>query len=66
MDKEAQEKIRQEKRELDEKRLKLANFITSDDFNLLETQDKTLLERQAEAMNDYAGVLGGRIARFKD
>lgn len=58
------ERVRQEKRELDEKRTKLATFMAAGGFGNLPDIERQCLYNQAEAMNRYSQVLAYRIARF--
>ena len=58
-------RVMQEKTDLDEKRIKLRAFIEDrPKFFTLDVVDRTLLESQLHAMNDYSAILGQRIARF--
>ena len=61
-----EERVVTEKNELDDKLVKLQDFIeTNKIFQLLPKEDKELLERQEVHMSDYSQVLSERIARFK-
>ena len=54
-----------EKKELDEKALKLSNFIgLSDEFDKLDAKCKELLREQNDIMWQYSEILGLRIAEF--
>jgi len=54
-----------EKKELDEKALKLSNFIgLSDEFDKLDAKRKELLREQNDIMWQYSEILGLRIAEF--
>jgi hypothetical protein len=60
-----QERVKQEKKELDEKREKLDAFIDGDVFETLDCIDQQLLVVQADAMTTYSSVLAQRIRNFK-
>lgn len=62
---EYQERVMQEKKELDEKIEKL-NAFTNDPnkFNDLPSEDRVSLTKQEEVMMEYSKILGERIARF--
>lgn len=53
-----------EKAELDDRRAKLAAFIGSMDWALIDPVDRLLLHEQARFMEDLSFILGKRIARF--
>lgn len=59
-----QERVIQEKAELDIKREKLDRFINSNDFDTLPYVSQSLLVVQADAMTLYSGVLAQRIQNF--
>jgi hypothetical protein len=59
-----QERVIQEKAELDMKREALDAFINSDTFDGLTYLDQSLLVVQADAMMLYSGVLTQRIHQF--
>lgn len=60
-----QEKVLQEKRELDEKITKLQAFINGDAFPLLNSAEKDRMQGQLWAMRVYSFILGQRIVNFK-
>lgn len=60
-----QVRVVEEKAVLDEKLAKLVEFLETPTFNVLEFEDRCLLEIQYSAMNQYSHVLGRRINRFK-
>lgn len=63
-----QERVIQEKADLEEKLDKLNQFIILDksgQYAKLDLEDKMHLNRQASIMRDYIYVLTQRIARFK-
>ena len=60
-----QERVIEEKAELDVKREALDAFIDSDTFDTLPHIDQQLLVVQADAMTTYSGVLAQRIQNFK-
>jgi len=60
-----QQRVVDEKTELDEKLQKLNVFIlTSPLFAQLQDEEKERLQRQFSIMRDYTSVLGERIAAF--
>lgn len=60
-----EQRVMQEKTELDAKRLALRNFIEdTPKFYALDVIDRELLVNQLAAMNAYTAALGQRIARF--
>lgn len=60
-----QQRVIDEKKELDEKLKKLLVFISGEEFRKLPWQEATLLKQQALAMGKYASILEERIANFK-
>lgn len=59
------ERLIDEKRELDEKLIKLVQFIaTSPIFSKLNSTDQNLMRDQRDAMQSYSEALEARIARF--
>lgn len=60
-----QQRVVDEKSELDEKLEKLASFIQENPiFEKLEEEDKDLLLLQQSSMAEYSVILSKRIARF--
>lgn len=59
-----QQRVINEKRELDEKLSKLTAFIETNAFNSLDKEDQMLLERQMIVMQNYISILEKRILRF--
>ena len=59
-----QQRVVDEKAELDDRRAKLANFYSSPVFHGLSESEQSLLLRQGVAMRTYAEILGERIAGF--
>lgn len=59
-----QERVIQEKLELDERRAKLLAFIFSTQFVALPAGERSRLNLQRSAMDDYSRILGERIAAF--
>lgn len=59
-----QQRVIDEKTELDEKRQKLSEFFDNDKFNELEASAKDLLETQYYHMSKYSETLGERIKLF--
>ena len=62
-----QQRIIDEKEELDTKLTKLEKFIYNEEgtFNSLPSIDQNLLGRQAEIMAEYSAILRKRIARWQ-
>lgn len=59
-----QQRVVDEKSELDEKLSKLDAFLRTDTFKSLRNEEQILLDRQATAMRIYSGNLGERIKLF--
>lgn len=59
-----QERVKQEKQELDSKLGKLLSFFSNPLFRELPTVEKELLTEQSKIMGAYSAVLGKRIALF--
>jgi hypothetical protein len=59
-----QERVVTEKKELDEKRVKLEEFIDGSVFPTLPQEERDRLMEQAVIMESYANVLGRRILAF--
>lgn len=60
-----QQRVVDEKRELDEKLDKLKAFIQSEKFESeVGGQERYRLIRQSEIMGEYSNILGARIAAF--
>ena len=59
-----QQRVVDEKSELDEKLSKLDAFLRTDTFKRLRNEEQILLGRQATAMRIYSGILGERIKLF--
>ena len=59
-----QERVVQEKAELDEKIVKLKAFLETDTFKSLSVKEIDRLNRQFRAMCEYSSILGDRIAAF--
>ncbi len=57
-----QQRVFQERAELDVKRAKLTAFLALDTAGPI---DAHLLNRQLNAMTEYSDILGDRIARFE-
>lgn len=60
-----QQRVVDEKAELDEKRAKLDAFFETERFNTLDIAEQARMRYQAVAMKEYSSVLGERIAAFK-
>jgi len=61
---EYQQRVIEEKKQLDEKLLRLHNFLSSDKLKDLDLDDQNLLVEQELAMKIYSIILGNRINRF--
>lgn len=59
-----QQRVIDEKVELDEKIAKLEAFLITPTFLDLGINDRILLNRQCDAMRAYSDILGRRIERF--
>lgn len=59
-----QQRVVDERLELDAKRMRLAGFFGSPPFNRLPLAEMERLHRQAKIMAEYSAVLGERIAAF--
>jgi hypothetical protein len=59
-----QQRVEQEKTELDEKLLKLQAFIDSEAFKAIDPVQTSLLKIQAGAMETYSHVLAERLIWF--
>ena len=61
-----QQRVVEEKEELDEKRQRLGEFKNTDLFASLPWQEQERLNTQAHIMTMYSAVLGARIAALSD
>ncbi len=59
-----QQRVVDEKSELDERLAKLGAFVVTDTFNRLDSIERELLLEQEDAMNAYSDVLARRISNF--
>lgn len=59
-----QQRVVDEKKELDEKIAKLLAFSETETYDNLPEDEKSDLEEQFECMNNYSSVLERRISRF--
>jgi hypothetical protein len=59
-----QQRVIDEKDDVDQKRMRLAEFFATDTYRGLLCEDKVLLREQYACMLAYALVLEARIARF--
>lgn len=59
-----QQRVLDEKAELDERLKKLSAFVITDAFNRLDSTDRELLLEQEDAMTTYSDVLARRIENF--
>lgn len=64
--KEYQKRVVEEKIDLDNKLIKLNNFIESDKFEDVDEDEQDRLTRQGAAMQEYSLVLEERIAAFEE
>jgi hypothetical protein len=64
--KEYQKRVVEEKTDLDNKLVKLNNFIESDRFEDIDEEEQERLTRQGIAMQDYSLILEERIAAFDE
>ncbi len=60
-----QERVVQEKADLDDKISKLEIFLDAPMFPKLAAEEQTLLTSQAQLMRGYSTILGKRISRFE-
>lgn len=60
-----QQRVVEEKAELDDRRAKLGEFKSTDLFASLPCSERERLNTQAHIMTMYSAVLGERIAHFK-
>ncbi|WP_337918720.1 crAss001_48 related protein [Vibrio cholerae] len=60
-----QQRVVEEKKELDSKIEKLNTFIDGQVFKKLDNEDKKLLIKQLHEMKAYSRTLGCRIRRFE-
>ena len=58
------ERVLLEQAELEDKLRRLNDFTKVSTFDLLASEEKTLLRMQLEVMRTYSSILGLRIARF--
>jgi hypothetical protein len=59
-----QERVVIEKKELDEKLIKLYDFLTGELIQSLPDEDQLLLKQQYKVMKEYSTILSDRIERF--
>jgi len=60
-----QERVVEEKRQLDEKTKRLEAFMGGDIFPTLPKDEQERMKEQRAAMTRYSDILGRRIAAFK-
>lgn len=63
--KEFQQRVVDEKKELDEKIARLQAFRDNPIFETLSSAERLRLEKQSIIMQDYSAILGERIAAFE-
>jgi hypothetical protein len=61
-----QQRVIDEKKELDGKRERLQSFIGGETYRTLDPTEQSRLNRQLEAMTLYSNILGERIAAFTE
>ena len=61
-----QQRVIDEKRELDDKISRLVPFLSSDTFKTIPPAEQGRLKRQSRIMQEYADVLGERIGEFTE
>lgn len=61
---EFQQRVVDEKAELDDKRSRLEPFLSSNRFQTLPAEERDRMTEQAKIMSDYSDVLRRRIAAF--
>jgi hypothetical protein len=59
-----QQRVVEEKKELDKKLLKLSVFFDTDTFSEVEPEEQARLKKQSEIMTAYSILLNDRIAAF--
>lgn len=59
-----QERVVEEKRELDEKLAKLDTFANTEQYAALSVKEQTQMTRQLCIMHNYSKVLGDRMEAF--
>jgi hypothetical protein len=60
-----QDRVVDEKLELDDKLSRLNGFLSSPGFASLPDEEKKRLDRQREVMHEYSEILRSRIAAFQ-
>ena len=61
-----QQRVIEEKRELDERLTSLLSLVLSPEFTDLAPTEQQLLREQFECMWDYSGILLARIAYYRE
>lgn len=59
-----QDRVREEKADLDARHAKLIAFGQSEAFHQLDPEDQALLKKQSLVMDEYSQILDARIERF--
>jgi hypothetical protein len=59
-----QQRVVDEKAELDERRMKLDQFLKSEKSPIITIEERNRMERQESAMAIYSAILGERINAF--
>lgn len=60
-----QQRVVEEKKELDERLSKLWNFLDTVDFSALLVAERARMRMQAAIMENYSDILGERIEAFQ-
>ena len=61
-----QERVVEEKRQLDERRIKLEEFMCGDIYRTLSIEERARMHGQLGIMQQYSQVLAVRIAHFEE
>jgi hypothetical protein len=64
MEPEYPQRVKEEKKELDEKMIKLTNFLTTVEFMALPIDERKRLRKQNLIMSKYSEILEERILHF--
>lgn len=59
-----QQRVVQEKQELDDKIVSLDKFLLTDTFHNLSAEEQDRMSRQFDVMKEYSGILDERIDAF--
>ena len=64
MEQDYQDRVREEKKELDQRIVKLANYLTTVEFMALPGDERKRLRKQGLIMGKYSEILEDRIIHF--